>query len=217
MRETIRTDDDEGKRRWLNRDRRCQYDSGRFALQSQPVAQNTSSFTMAEQAESPDVVQIALTATFTHGQDMVGVPETSAAGHGLHAVEAKSRGPRWPASAFESGIHRNTINLAGRATSAVASKDLVTQIARICAKTPLVDAVIAAEGAAAFREDLELAPAAKRQAVRTFGKSVSRRAPTGQSTGNKHWFLRIESDSIRVGQTAYPTSIGSVRGISPVI
>ena len=149
---------------------------------------------MAEQAEGADVIQIALTATFTHGQDMVGVPETSAAGHRLHAVEAKSRGPRRPASAFESGIHRDTINLADRATSAITSKDLVTQIARISAKTPLVDAVVAAEGATALCEDLKLAPAAERQAIRTFGKSVSRRAPTGQSTGNRHWFLRTESD-----------------------
>jgi hypothetical protein len=192
MRETIRTDGYEGKR---------QYDSDRFSLNSPAGAQDTRSFTMAEQTESPDVVQIALTTAFAYRQNMVGIPEAPPAGHGLHAVEAKSCCPRRPAGALESGVHGHGINLAGCATSAITSEDLVAQISRIRAKSPLVNAVVAAEGAAAFREDLKLAPATERQAVRAFGKSMSRGAPTGQSTGNKHWFLRTESDSIRVGQT----------------
>ena len=132
---------------------------------------------------------------------MVGVPKASAAGHGLHAVEAKSCSPRRSAGAFESGVHGHGIDLAVGTTSSIAGKNLVAKVTRISAKAPLMDAIIAAEGAAALCEDLKLAPAAERQAVGAFGKSMSRGAPTGQSTGNKHWLLKIESDSIRVGQT----------------
>jgi hypothetical protein len=178
----------------LTKPQSYQYDSDRFALESQPGAQDTRSFTMTEQAESTDVVQIALTTAFAHGADMVGVPETPSAGHCLHSVETKSCGPRRSAGAFESGVHGHGINLANGTTSSIAGKDLVAKVTWIGAKTPLMDAIIAAEGAAAFRKDLELAPAAERQAVGAFRKSLSRGATTGQSTGNEHWFLRTESD-----------------------
>jgi hypothetical protein len=157
---------------------------------------------MTEQTEGTDIVQIALTTTFAHGEDMVSVPETPAASDGLHAIEAKSRNLCSSADAFECSIHSHGIDLAGRTTSPVASKDLVAQIARISPKTPLVDAVVAAKGAPALCENFELAPTAKRQAVWAFGEGLSRSAPTWQSTGNEHWFLRTQSGSIRVGQTA---------------
>jgi hypothetical protein len=47
------------------------------------------------------------------------------------------------------------------ADAVVAGEDLVAKIAGIGAETPLVDAIVAAEGSTAFGEDFELAPAAE--------------------------------------------------------
>ncbi len=55
--------------------------------------------------------------------------------------------------------------LADGADAAVAGEDLVAEVAGVGAETPLVDAVVAAEGAAAFGEDFEIAPAAEWQTV----------------------------------------------------
>ena len=117
---------------------------------------------MTQQAESTDVVQIALTTAFAHREDMVSVPKTPPAGHRLHAVEAKSCSPRWSAGAFESGIHGPGIDLADGTTSSIAGKNLIAKVTWISAKTPLMDAIIAAEGTTAFRKDLKFAPAAQR-------------------------------------------------------
>ena len=45
-------------------------------------------FAMAEEAESAEVVQVALASSFGYGADVVGIPEAAAGGDGLHAVEA---------------------------------------------------------------------------------------------------------------------------------
>jgi predicted homoserine dehydrogenase-like protein len=58
------------------------------------------------------------------------------------------------------------VDLADGADAVIAGKDLVTEIAGVGAETPLVDAVVGAEGAATFGEDFELAPAAEREVVR---------------------------------------------------
>jgi hypothetical protein len=47
----------------------------------------------------------------------------------------------------------------------VAGEDLVAEVAGIGAKTPLVDAEVRTEGAAAFGDDFEIAPATEGQVV----------------------------------------------------
>jgi hypothetical protein len=49
-----------------------------------------------------------------------------------------------------------------------------------------VDAVVGAEGAAAFGEDFELAPAAEGEAVGAAGESVSGGAASGEGTRWEH-------------------------------
>jgi hypothetical protein len=66
---------------------------------------------------------------------------------------------------FESVVGGDGVDVADGADAAVAGEDLVAKVAGIGAETPLVDAVIAAEGAAAFGEDFEIAPAAEGQVV----------------------------------------------------
>jgi hypothetical protein len=60
------------------------------------------------------------------------------------------------------GVYR-----ADGADAAVAGEDLIAEVAGIGAETPLVDAVVRTEGAAAFGDDFEVAPAAEGEAVRT--------------------------------------------------
>jgi len=47
---------------------------------------------MAEEAKGAEVVEIALTAAFGYGTDVVGVPEAAAGGDRLHAVEPEASG-----------------------------------------------------------------------------------------------------------------------------
>lgn len=68
----------------------------------------------------------------------------------------------------------------------VAGKDLIAEIAGIGAETPLVDAIIAAEGATAPGENFEIAPTAERQAVRAFCKGIAGCASSGEGARNEH-------------------------------
>jgi hypothetical protein len=115
---------------------------------------------MTQKAEGTKVVQVALSSPLGYGKNVVSVPQAAAAGDGLHAVEAKSGGAGWTTSALESRISSDSIDVADGASAPVAAKHLIAEIARIGAKTPLVDAVLAAKSATAFSDDLKLAPAA---------------------------------------------------------
>jgi hypothetical protein len=57
------------------------------------------------------------------------------------------------------------VDVADGADTAVAGEDLVAEVAGVGAEAPLVDAVVGAEGAAAFGDDFEIAPAAEGEIV----------------------------------------------------
>ena len=141
---------------------------------------------MAQKAEGPNIIQITLAATLGYRQDVVCVPEAAAAGDGLHPIEAETGGACWASGALESSIGGYAVDMADGAAATIAREDLIAEIAGISAETPLVDAVVAAEGAATFGKNLKLAPAAERQTVRALRKSVARSAATGQSAGDEH-------------------------------
>jgi hypothetical protein len=122
-------------------------------------------FAVAEQTEGAEVVEVTLAAAFGYGADVVSVPEAAAGGDGFHAVEAETCCSRGAAGSLESFIGGDGVDVAGGADAAVAGEDLVAEVAGVGAKTPLVDAVVGAEGTAAFGEDFEIAPAAERQVV----------------------------------------------------
>jgi hypothetical protein len=65
------------------------------------------------------------------------------------------------ASSFECVIGGDRVYRADGADAVVAGEDLVAEVAGVSAETPLVDAVVAAEGATAFGEDFEIAPTAE--------------------------------------------------------
>ena len=141
---------------------------------------------MTEKAERTDVLQIALAAALGYGQDVVRIPQAAAAGDGLHPIEAETGGARWASGSLESSVGGDAVDMADGAAATIASENLVAEIAGIGAETPLVDAVVTAEGATAFGKNLKLAPAAERQTVGPLRKSVARSAATGQSAGDEH-------------------------------
>src|SRR5260370_1566 len=144
---------------------------------------------MAEEAEGAQVVEVALAAALGNGEDVVGVPQAAAAGDGLHAVEAETGGSRCSSGAFQDVVSGYGVDAAGGAASAIAYEDLIAEVAGVGAHSPLVDAVVGAEGAAAFCDDLEIAPAAEREAVGSGRESVAGGAATGKCARNKHALL----------------------------
>jgi hypothetical protein len=120
---------------------------------------------MAEEAEGAEVVEVALTATLGYGTNVVGVPEAAAGGDGFHAVEAKASGAGGASGSFEGVVGGKGVDGADGADAVVAGEDLVAEVAWVGTEAPLVDAVVAAEGAAAFGENLEIAPTAEGEIV----------------------------------------------------
>ena len=143
-------------------------------------------FAVTEEAEGAEVVEVALAATFGYGTDVIGIPETAAGGDGLHAVEAQAGGAGGTSRALEGVVGGNGVDGADAADAAVAGEDLLAKVAGVGAETPLMDAVVAAEGAAAFGEDFEFAPAAERQAIGAERESLTRGAPAGEGARDDH-------------------------------
>ena len=92
----------------------------------------------------------------------------------------------WASGSLEGVPGGDGVDVADGADAAVAGEDLVAEVAGIGAETPLVDAVVAAERAAAFGEDFEFAPAAEGQAVGATGQGRSCGAATWQSARDDH-------------------------------
>ena len=89
---------------------------------------------------------------------------------------------------LECVVGGDCIDLACGADSAVTCEDLVAEIAGVGAETPLVDAVIGAEGAAAFGEDFEIAPAAEWQVVWAEWQGCTSSVASAKCTGGEHAF-----------------------------
>jgi hypothetical protein len=120
---------------------------------------------MAEEAEGTEVVEVALAAAFGYGAYVVGVPEAAAGGDGLHGVEAEAGGAGGASGSFKCVVRGDGVDGTDGADAAVAGEHLVAEVAWVGTEAPLVDAVVAAEGAAAFGEDFEVAPAAEGEIV----------------------------------------------------
>jgi hypothetical protein len=148
-------------------------------------------FAVAEEAEGAEVVEVALAAAFGDWANVVGVPEAAAGSDGLHAVEAEASGAGGASSSLEGVVGRDGVDGADGADAAVASEDLDAEVAGVSAETPLVDAVVAAEGAAALGEDFEFAPATEGQVVGAERESLTRGAAAGEGARDDHADSRI--------------------------
>ena len=148
-------------------------------------------FAVAEETEGAEVVEVTLAAAFGDWANVVGVPEAAAGCDGLHAVEAEAGGAGGTSGSLEGVVGGDGVDGAYGADATVAGKDLVAEVAGVGAETPLVDAVVAAEGAAAFGENFEFAPAAEGQVVGADRESVTRGAAAGEGARDDHADSRI--------------------------
>ena len=155
------------------------------------MAELGGGFAVAEETEGAEVVEVALAAALGYGAYVVGVPEAAAGCDGLHAVEAEAGGAGGTSGSLEGVVGGDGVDGADGTDAAVAGKDLIAEVAGVGAETPLVDAVVAAEGAAAFGEDFEFAPAAEGQVVGAEGESVARGTAAGEGARDDHADSRI--------------------------
>src|ERR1700733_6751287 len=98
----------------------------------------------------------------------------------------EARGSGWASGSLECVVGGDCIDLACGADSAVTCEDLVAEVAGVGAETPLVDAVVGAEGAAAFGEDFEIAPSAEGQVVWAERQGCASGVASGKGSGRMH-------------------------------
>lgn len=111
-------------------------------LATEPKAQLCGNFAVARKTESAQIIQITLAATLRHGEDMVCVPQRAACRDGLHTVKRKTGSFCCASGALEGRVDGGGIRIAERTNAMIASMDLVTQVAGICAETMLVHAIL---------------------------------------------------------------------------
>ena len=133
---------------------------------------------MTQEAEGPEIVEIALPASLRDRNDVVSVPQAAATSNAGHAIQAQPCGPRGPSRSLERKIRCDRVDLADRTVASIAREYLVAQIAGICTETPLMDAIVAAKGSAPPGDDLEMTPAAERQAIGSGRKTLALSAAT---------------------------------------
>ena len=142
---------------------------------------------MTSETERPEILQPALASALDHRDDMVGGPGAQLrlepwellAKHLERAVPirvtlqnsrvVRNLQPGFPQQAFEGAFDPVAIDPARGAEAPITIEDLLPQITRIAPESMLVNAVIATETPAPFR-NLGLAPPAPRPAVRPFGE-----------------------------------------------
>jgi hypothetical protein len=155
---------------------------------SYPQSQVRCNLAVAGQAEGAEIVEVALPSSLGDGADVVGVPEGTATGDSLHPIERQACSTRVTPGSLEGAIYSYGVCVAEGADAFIAQEDLVAKITRIGSQSPLVDAVVRAESAAALRQNLKLAPAAEGEAVRTLRQRVGLGTTAGKGASGKHLF-----------------------------
>src|ERR1019366_9460454 len=123
--------------------------------------------------------QIALAAALGYRYEVVGIPERFAAAFPQIPL-AQKHAPRGVIQLPHVAPHNHGVGAALCADAAVALEDLFTEVGRIGAQAPLVNAGVGAEAASSLRR-FGRAPPAQRAARRTAFDFVVRNAATGLS------------------------------------
>lgn len=138
----------------------------------QALTKSRSDPAMAGQAKRAEIVEVTLASALSHRQDVVGIPERSAACDLFQAVERQACGPGATARTLQCLINRDRIGMAQGAVAMVAGEDLVPQISGVGTQAMLMHAKVRAEGAPARGNNLELTPTAECAAVFAAGQST---------------------------------------------
>lgn len=109
----------------------------------------------------------------------------------------QASGAGWASCSFEGVVGGDGVDEADGADATVAGEDLVAEVAGVGAEAPLVNAVVGAEGAAAFGEDFKIAPAAEREVVGAERKGCAGGVASGEGTGGDggHGFASCSYDT----------------------
>jgi len=114
---------------------------------------------MTFQAERAHICQIAFAATLSHGNDVIGIPQTAAPA--FLQLPFFQKLPAHPVVEFAKFFPKPfRVSAAHGAQASIARINLLAQIAGIRAQFPFVHAVCGAEGSAAARH-LDGAPSAQ--------------------------------------------------------
>lgn len=147
---------------------------------------------VARQAQGTQVVEIALATAFGDWSDMISVPQGSATGDQLHAVERQSGRSRASAGTLERGINGDGVCLADLTHTAITSEHLIAKIARVGAQTPLMDAVVRTKCTSSFGKNLEIAPTAERQPIGSASEQMRGASSAFEGARGQHGGFRIE-------------------------
>jgi hypothetical protein len=172
---------------------------------------------MASHAKRPQIIQVALSSTLRHRDDMVRFPQRPAARNPLHPIEPQPRRALLSPSPPQRRKDRHRIRRTPRAHPTVPRKHPLPHIPRIGPQFPLVDAVIRAESPPPLRQDLKVAPTAKRQPIRPARQlrrphPAARHRPRDPLGYDSQRCLRI--DSIYIHEKRISTSESNPRCLS---
>lgn len=145
-------------------------------MTSQALAQGERFAAMAENAERPEVQQIAFAAALDYRHDVVGVPQRFTI-EPLQSPFIEQLQAMRAAGAFQPGEGGAGIHAANRADAAVAGEHPIAKIARIGAELPFIDAPVRAKRESP-RRNFEVAPTAERPSV----CALLERGAIGEST-----------------------------------
>jgi hypothetical protein len=164
---------------------------------------------VADQAQSTEVLQVALTTAFNHGQDVIRVPQ------------------RFPIEPFEAPAHKKPVpvlaprplqvevgsarvGVANCADAVIAPEDLLAQVTRVTTKAPFMDTPDRTERQAP-RGNFEPAPAAQGAAIPALLKSGSVDETTGHGPGRTHTNLVLTTIQNKVFRRGAVGRIAVVR------
>jgi hypothetical protein len=95
---------------------------------------------MASQAKRADVFQVAFAATLSYRQNMIGIPQ-ALADSGFHSPMFQERHTPGAARASQPDVFLDGVDSAVRTAASVALEYLLSQVSRLRAQFPFMDAI----------------------------------------------------------------------------
>ena len=133
---------------------------------------------MALQAQGADVLEVAFTPAFHHGNNVIGIPKRHS-GTGAEAPVEQSLQPCCAAQAFQLPPGEQAIDTATGADAAIALQYFFAKVAGVAAQTPFFHAPGGTKRRTALG-NLQIAPTAQAAAVGT----LRERVPVGPTAGH---------------------------------
>ena len=159
---------------------------------------------MADKTQRAQVLKVALSSTFNHGQDMIRVPQRLAR-EPLEPPFSEKAQPVGPTRATQLRVGCASVDSADRADAPVPLKNLLAKVARVGAEAPFVDTPIRAE-CKTPRRDFESTPAAEGPAVAPFRQGGAIRETAWDCPGSAQMLHNIFS--IKCFGRFWPASSG---------